>query len=158
MHPNSRVTAVRALAVILAVGTVACGKKDSSANGEIAANPAPAPATPARALSVSTIDIGRHIGSDKHISDATDSFGVRDTIYASVITDGAADSAKVQARFTFDNGNKVVKDTTLVIRPSGGTTATEFHIAKATPWPKGSYRLEVFLNGTSAGSKNFSVK
>ena len=35
MHPNSRVMAVRALAVILAAGTVACGKKDSSANGDI---------------------------------------------------------------------------------------------------------------------------
>ncbi|MDQ6885669.1 MAG: hypothetical protein M3068_00105 [Gemmatimonadota bacterium] len=157
MHSNTRVMAVRTLAVILAVGTVACGKKDSSANGDIAANPAPAPA-PAKAITVSTIDIGRHIGSDKHISHATDSFGVRDTIYASIITDGSADSAKIQARFTFDNGNKVVKDTTLVIRPTGGTTATEFHIAKATPWPKGGYRLEVFLNGTSAGSKNFSVK
>jgi hypothetical protein len=112
----------------------------------------------AEALHVTDVDLGKHIGTVKHIADKTDNFGVRDTIYASVITDGAASGAKLTARWTFNNGARVIKTDTATISPAGGTTATEFHITKATPWPKGKYRLEVLLNGAPVQKKDFEVK
>ena len=39
-----------------------------------------------------------------------------------------------------------------------GAQSTEFHIAKATAWPKGKYKVEVSLNGSSAGVTEFEVK
>ena len=35
---------------------------------------------------------------------------------------------------------------------------TEFHISKPDGWPAGKYKVEVFLNDQSAGTKNFEVQ
>jgi len=107
-------------------------------------------------LRVSDIQTGKAIGSDKKIGDQTTSFGVRDTMYVSVITDGAAKDAKITTKWTF-NG-KTVKEDTQTISPTGGTTATEFHVTKKTAWPKGKYTVDVSLNGVSAGTKDLEVK
>jgi hypothetical protein len=34
----------------------------------------------------------------------------------------------------------------------------EFHIVKKTAWPKGDYKVEILLDGVSAGTKDFTVK
>ena len=107
-------------------------------------------------IRVSDIQVGKGVGSDKKIGDQTTSFGVRDTMYVSVITDGAAKDAKIAANWTF-NGKPVSQDSQ-TISPTGGTTATEFHILKKTPWPKGKYTVDVSLNGVSAGTKDLEVK
>ncbi|MGZ3484909.1 MAG: hypothetical protein ACXU96_15060 [Gemmatimonadaceae bacterium] len=107
-------------------------------------------------LRVSDIQVGKAVGSDNKIGDQTTSFGVRDTMYVAVITDGAAKDAKVAVNWTF-NGKPVSQDSQ-TISPTGGTTATEFHILKKTPWPKGKYTVDVSLNGVSAGTKDLEVK
>jgi hypothetical protein len=107
-------------------------------------------------LRVSGIQVGKAVGSDNKIGDQTTSFAVRDTMYVSVITDGAAKDAKLAAKWTF-NGKPVSQDSQ-TISPTGGTTATEFHILKKTPWPKGKYTVDVSLNGVSAGTKDLEVK
>jgi hypothetical protein len=107
-------------------------------------------------LRVSDIQTGKAIGSDNKIGDQTTSFAVRDTMYASVITDGAAKNAKIAAKWMF-NG-KLVSEDSQTISPTGGTTATEFHISKKTAWPKGKYTVDVSLNGVSAGTKDLEVK
>jgi hypothetical protein len=145
----------------LVVFAVGCGKKDTSSTDtataapSTAATPAPAPAN--TALRVTDVELGRHIGTDKHVSDRTDAFGVRDTIYASVVTDGAAPNATLAARWTYQNGQRVAEKTQ-AITPTGGTTATEFHIVKPSPWPKGTYTVHVLLNGSEAQTKTFTVK
>jgi hypothetical protein len=107
-------------------------------------------------LRVSDIQTGKAVGSDNKIGDQTTSFAVRDTMYISVITDGAAKDAKLAAKWTF-NGKPVSEDSQ-TISPTGGTTATEFHISKKTAWPKGKYTVDVSLNGVSAGTKDLEVK
>jgi hypothetical protein len=107
-------------------------------------------------LRVSDIQTGKAVGSDNKIGDQTTSFAVRDTMYVSVITDGAAKDAKIGAKWTF-NG-KTVSEDSQTISPTGGTTATEFHILKKTAWPKGKYTVDVSLNGVSAGTKDLEVK
>jgi hypothetical protein len=108
-------------------------------------------------IKVSDIQIGKSIGTDKKVSNSTTTFAPTDTMYVSVITDGAAKDARITAKWMF-NGTKVVKQDSTTISPTGGTNATEFHIDKKTAWPKGKYTVEVMLNGTSAGTKDLEVK
>lgn len=154
---------ITALSIALAAASLAaCQKKEAAPppatdSTAAAAAPAAAPA-PAAALSVSSIDLGKAIGADNKVTTPLTTFGPKDTIYASVNTDGAA-SGTLSAKWSFVNGAKetVVDTSSRSISPTGPAT-TEFHITKKTAWPAGQYKVEVFLNGTSAGVKNFEVK
>ena len=104
---------------------------------------------------MSQIDIGRSLNADKTINDNTDSFKPNDAIYASIATEGAAATATLKARWTYQDG-QVVNETTQTIAPTG-SARTEFHITKSDGWPTGKYKLEAFLNGSSSGTKGFEV-
>ena len=105
---------------------------------------------------VAQVDIGRSLTADKAISDSTDSFKPNDTIYASIATDGTAATAALKARWTYQDG-QIVDESTQTIAPTGAAR-TEFHISKPDGWPAGKYKIEVFLNGSSAGTKDFDVR
>jgi hypothetical protein len=104
---------------------------------------------------VSQIDLGRSLNADKTINDNTDSFKPNDAIYASIATEGSAASATLKARWTYQDG-QVVNESTQTISPTGNAR-TEFHISKPDGWPTGKYKLEAFLNGSSAATKDFEV-
>ncbi len=104
---------------------------------------------------VSQIDMGRSLSADKKITDNTESFKPNDTIYASIATAGSATTATLKARWTYQDG-QVVNESTQAIAPAGDAR-TEFHISKPDGWPTGKYKLEVFLNGSSAATKDFEV-
>jgi hypothetical protein len=104
--------------------------------------------------------MGKSINADKKVSNATTTFGARDTIYAVVNTTGAGENATVQAKWSYvkaAGGETPVNESSMTISPTG-PMATEFHITKASPWPKGKYKVEVLLNGTSAGATEFQVQ
>ena len=105
---------------------------------------------------VSKIDMGRSLNADKTINDNTDSFKPNDTIYASVATEGAPATATLKARWTYQDG-QVVNESTQTLAPTGDAR-TEFHISKPNGWPTGQYKLEVFLNGSSAASRDLEVQ
>jgi len=105
---------------------------------------------------VSQIDMGRSLTADKTVNDNTDSFKPNDTIYASIATEGSAPTATLKARWTYQDG-QVVNESTQTIAPTGDAR-TEFHISKPNGWPTGTYKLEVFLNGSSAGTRDFDVE
>jgi len=104
---------------------------------------------------VSQIDMGRSLNADKTINDNTDSFKPNDAIYASIVTEGSAATATLKARWTYQDG-QVVNESTQTITPTGNAR-TEFHISKPDGWPTGKYKLEAFLNGSSAATKDFDV-
>jgi hypothetical protein len=108
---------------------------------------------------VASIDLGKRLGltGDKKIADATTSFGPKDTIYVSVGTEGSAASKKVKARWTYGDNHKLVSESEVTITPNGPTW-TEFHISQDKGMPEGNYRVEIFTDGTSAGTKDFQVK
>jgi hypothetical protein len=110
----------------------------------------------AKGVKVTDIEVGRSVAADKTIADETDSFQPSDTIYVSVKTDGSAPSATLTARFTYEDG-QLVDESKQDIVASGGTTVTEFHVSKPDGWPAGDYKVEVLLNGTPAGTKDFKV-
>jgi hypothetical protein len=158
LRQKARIGAL-ASALLAMAALAACNKKndnavtDTTAMGTTTATVA-VDTTP---IHVSDIQVGKGVGSDNKVSDQTTSFGVRDTMYVAVVTDGAAKDAKVTAKWTF-NGKQVVKEDSQTISPTGGTNVTEFHVDKKTAWPKGKYAVEVLLNGVSAGTKDLEVK
>ena len=109
----------------------------------------------AAAVRVTDITLGRSVGGDKAVTDRTDSFKPNDTIYASVATDGSAQSATLRAKWSFEDG-QLVDESTQTIAPNT-RARTEFHISKPDGWPAGKYKVEVFLNDLAADTKSFTV-
>jgi hypothetical protein len=149
-------TNMKAVAGVMAVALLAtlggCKKKEAPVAVDTAAivpTPVPAP------LHVSGVETGKGLNADKTIKDDAHDFGVRDTVYVSVKTEGAG-TGKLAAKFTFKDG-QVVEESSQDIAPTGDAYS-EFHIMKATPWPKGDYKVEITLDGVAAGSKDFTVK
>lgn len=153
MQSINRGTAAAA-ALLLLLSVAACGKKNDAMVNDTTSLGGTPDSGPIR---VSDIEVGRRIGPDKKINDQTDDFAVRDTIYVSVATQGASTGSRLNAKWTF-NDKQVVDSSSQSISPSGGTTVTEFHITKASAWPKGKYKVEILLDGVSAGTKEFAVK
>jgi hypothetical protein len=156
MHVQFHARSARALAVaaIAVASLAACSKENKESTGDVTASAAaPAPAT--STVAVADIDVGRAI-SNMRVTDKTDNFKATDTIYTSVHTTGSASAANVMARWTFEDG-QVVQESTQSIAPTGDAY-TEFHISKPGGLPKGKYKVEVFLDSKSAGTKDFEVK
>jgi len=148
MHTRLRGTSLAALALAVVL-TTACTKSREA--------PAATGTTGSTAgVRVSRIDMGRSLTADKMINDKTESFKPNDTIYASVLTEGAAATATLKARWTYQDG-QAVTESTQTIAPTGDAR-TEFHISKPDGWPAGKYKLEVFLNDSSAATKDFEVQ
>lgn len=154
MHfPNSK--AARAVMIALALtAAVACKKKDEAPAVDTTSMMPPAEPM-AVALKVDGIETGKGLNADKTIKEDEHDFKVRDTIYVSVKTQGAG-SAKLTAKFTYQDG-QTVEESSQDIAPTG-EAHHEFHIQKATAWPKGDYKVDVMLNGVSAGTKDFTIK
>jgi len=156
MHTTTLRTAAAVLALaVLTLGAAGCGKSEPPKPPPVAA-PAPAPAAPV-AVSVKSIDLGNAIGADKKVVQATNTFGTKDTIYASVATEGGT-GAKVAltALWTFGDGQKVM-ESVQELTPTG-PAVTEFRIEKPSGWPVGKYMVTLTLDGKPAGSKAFEVK
>jgi hypothetical protein len=122
----------------------------------VAATPVPTPAPPA----VGAVSLGKAIGADKAVAAPTETFAVKDTIYASVATTGAG-QVRLRALWTFVKGEKTAKVNENTIEfDSTGPAANEFHVENAKGWPKGDYRVEIFLGDsqTPAATRNFKVQ
>ena len=146
------------IALVAAVTLTAC-KKDDTAGYDTAAPASATPATTDSATSsfdVGDIDMGRHVGADKKISDKTDDFAPKDTIYASIHTKGGSAPVQLMARWTFEDGTVVAEDTQSV--QAGVEGDTEFHIVKAGGWPKGKYTVHVMADGKEVKTKDVTVK
>ena len=120
---------------------------------------APATTTLPAPVGVRSVTLGNAIGPDKRVSTSSEVFTPKETIYASVETDGTG-PAKLRALWTFVKGDKTAKvDETVIEFPSSGPNVSEFHVMKPSGWPKGDYRVEIFLNDGTAPAmvKTFKV-
>lgn len=152
-----------AFALAATLTLAACGKKEeaaapTAAPAATAAQPATPPAAapaPAPAVSLASIDLGSAVGADQKVTTATTSFTPKDSIYAAVSTTGSG-NATIAVKWTYQDG-QTVKEDSKTIAPTGPAT-TSFEISKPDGWPAGNYKVDVSLNGQSAGTKDFSVK
>jgi hypothetical protein len=98
-----------------------------------------------------------YLGTDQNIFGPKSTFRTDvKTIYAFVMSEGAAPNVSLHARWTFGDMGQVVKEVDMNISPKG-PTVTEFHIFKETPWPIGRYHVEISADGASAGTKDFEI-
>ena len=133
------------------MATLACSKSEAPPPTPAATLPAP--------VSVSGVALGTAIGADKRVTAATETFGPKDTIYASVETAGTG-HAKLRARWSFVKGDQTAKvDETTIEFDSAGPAVNEFHISKPSGWPKGDYKVELFLGDAEspAATRTFRV-
>ena len=146
------------LAVVLTLATftaIGCRKDEVPPADSAAAAPAPPPAAV-----VTTIETGKHIDANKRIVDTASAFAPRDTMYVSVVTMNATSSTTLKSIVTHESGQVVDSSTQTVATPSttGGSSVTEFHLVKPSGWPVGSYTVEIWLDGQSAGTRTLTVK
>jgi hypothetical protein len=117
------------------------------------------PTTQPAVVSVSAVTLGNAIDANKKITTAVDTFTPKETVYASVDTVGTG-PAKLRALWSFVRGEQVAKvdESTIEISPTGPSTS-EFHVSKPSGWPKGDYKVEIFLNDAAvpAQTKTFKV-
>ena len=130
---------------LLLVSAQACKKSEP---------PPPPPTTTTTTMpapvSVSGVTLGNAIGADKKVATPSETFGAKDTIYASVETAGVG-HAKLRALWTFVKGQKTAKvDETAIEFDSSAPATNEFHVAKPSGWPKGDYKVEIFLGDAAA--------
>ena len=154
-------TAVTA-ALVAGIALGGCKKNDTddaTANTPPpAAEPAPMPTTtpppaPAASVTVTTVDLGNAVGADNRVTTPATNFAGKDTIHASVATDG--NGGNLTARWTFQDGQVVdTQDKTI----PAGPQVTDFSITKPDGWPAGHYKLEVLDNGTVVQTREFDVK
>ena len=100
------------------------------------------------------IQLGRSINPDGTVGGHTTRFKPNDTIYASVRTTGSG-SATISARWMF--AGRLVGEPRRDVRYRGDA-ATEFHIQNTTGLPPGDYTVELFVDGVSAGAREFRVE
>ena len=146
------------ITVALPVMTILACRKSEPPPPTPAATAAPVTTLPAP-VSVSAVALGTAIGADKRVAAATETFSPKDTIYASVETAGTG-HAKLRARWSFVKGDKTAKvDETAIEFDSAGPAVNEFHISKPSGWPKGDYKVEIFLGDAEspAATRTFKV-
>ena len=151
------------LAALVVAGLgVACAKKEAPAPPPPAVVEAPTavPTTPPAPVAVGNVTVGNAIGADKKVTTPSDTLGVKDKVYASVETTGQG-HAKLRALWSYMKGDKTAKvNETSMEFDAAGPATNEFHIENDKPWPKGDYKVEIFLNDAAAAgaSKTFKIQ
>ena len=157
----SRIALARTLA--LAVVLAACSRSEAppsprqaqSTLPSVEAAPPPGPSAAAAAKRVATLALGSALDPSKRVVAPKSSFTPTDTIYASVATAGWDAPVTLTARWTFEDG-QVVNESSQTAEPRPSTT--EFHIAKPSGWPAGSYQVEILADGAATAVQRFEVR
>lgn len=105
-------------------------------------------------LRVTNIQLGRSQNADRTVTDSTTGFSPHDTVYLSVLTAGKG-SATISVRWTYagrtiDEPKKQVHYNDIAV--------TDFSLQSTSSFPPGDYTAEVFVDGKSAGVRNFHVR
>ena len=141
------------LIACLFIGLLAACNRSSEPSAPAA--PPAAPPVAEVSFRVTRVDLGNAIGADKKVTAPAESFKPNDTIYASILTEGAASNVALGTRWTYEDG-QVVSEAKQTIAPTG-PAATEFHITKPDGFPAGKYTLVVSMNDQPNTPKQFTV-
>ena len=149
--------ALPALVLGLLLPVLACKKSETSTASSPGTAPVSATESAPAAVRVTDVQIGKALGADNKIPAPTDTFAPKDTIFVSVATDGAAPSATIYAKWTYQDG-QTIKTDSRTIAPTG-PAVTEFSIQKPEGWPKGGYKVDISIDGqAAASSRSFRVE
>ena len=109
---------------------------------------------PTGPLRVETIQLGRSLNPDNSVAEHTTTFRRSDTVYVSVLTP-AAGKGTIGVRWTY--GGQVIDQPQKDVSYRDAA-ATSFNLVNSGGFPPGNYAVEVFVDGVSAGTRNFNVQ
>lgn len=111
--------------------------------------PAPAPMEPAAPVATTSVTVGNTAAADKSVASVS-TFAPSDKIIVSVNTQAAdAANANIDAKLTYQDGQVAAQKSAAGTADGMGTTNIEFSNDK--PWPAGTYKVDVMVNGQPAG-------
>jgi hypothetical protein len=154
------VTKTAFVAVLAMVAACTPGQRDAvdSAGGAAAEGASTAAAAAQAGLTIVNVDLGKHLQADKDVSDDTDTFMKRDTVYASVLTSGIEpEGAKsnIVGRWTFPDGTNVDEKAGAVAE---GSNRFAFFLTKPNGLVAGKYVFKVLVDDREVRSKEFTVQ
>ncbi|MEP6782734.1 MAG: hypothetical protein ABI983_03630 [Acidobacteriota bacterium] len=103
-------------------------------------------------LALTNIQVGRALNQDRSVSSITTLFKPTETVYVAVQTGAGKGVVSVKWQF----GEKVIDEPSKKV-DYDGPSSTEFHLQNLGGFPPGDYRVEVFIDGVSVGSRAFKV-
>jgi hypothetical protein len=109
---------------------------------------------PTEPLRVATIQLGRSLNPDNSVAEHTTTFRRSDTVYVSVLTP-APGRGTIGVRWSY--GGQVIDQPQKEVTYRDAA-ATSFNLVNSGGFPPGNYTVEVFIDGVSAGSRNFNVQ
>ena len=109
---------------------------------------------PSGPLTVQTIQLGRSLNPDNSVAEHTTTFRRNDTVYVAVLT-SAAGRGTVGVKWSY--GGQVIDQPQKDVSYRDAA-ATSFNLVNSGGFPPGNYTVEVFVDGQSAGSRNFNVQ
>jgi hypothetical protein len=148
MRPRTRgASALLSILLAGALVAMACDREEPAedTDTDIAVEEAPS-------LDVTDVALGRSIGSDNRVVEEIGDFAPRDTIYATVETEGTG-SGTLVARWTFEDGQVVDEES----RSVSGAQVSEFHVSHPDGWPAGHYEVIILLDGEEVERSGFDV-
>jgi hypothetical protein len=109
---------------------------------------------PTGPLTASTIQLGRSLNPDNSVGEHTTRFRRSDTVYVAVLTPEPG-RGTIGVKWTY--GGQVIDqpEKTVSYRDAA---ATSFNLVNSGGFPPGNYSVEVFIDGQSAGTRNFVVE
>lgn len=125
----------------------------------VAQAPVPPPPPPPPPFKVTGTVLGKGIQPDNTVQTPSETFGPKDTIYLSVASEGLPQpKAVLGVRWTYGPKDVLVHEEVATLTPpSEKPMHTEFHIAKASGWPAGGYKVALSVNGQPPETKTFTV-
>jgi hypothetical protein len=109
---------------------------------------------PTEPLTVETIQLGRSLNPDNSVAEHTTAFRRSDTVYVSVLTP-APGRGTIGVKWTY--GGQVIDQPQKEVSYRDAA-ATSFNLVNSGGFPPGNYAVEVFVDGKSAGNRNFTVQ
>ncbi|MBB6184600.1 hypothetical protein [Oleiagrimonas soli] len=106
-------------------------------------------------ISVVSVDLGRAVDDEHRITQPATIFTPEDAVYASVNTAGRASAVKLAAHWSFREGNAISDQVATV--HADGPASTAFRLARPQGLPRGSYQVQISVDGEPVASREFSV-
>ncbi|MBB6241005.1 hypothetical protein [Rhodanobacter sp. MP1X3] len=153
--PAAASTAVKPAATPATSSTAASAPANAAT---VAAAPATTSAAASTPLSFSKLTLGDAVNSERQVTKASTSFAVTDkTIYASVATEGSSNGAKLNAKWSYLEGQGIVVSNITQSIATDGPAITTFKVQNPDLWPEGKYKVEISLDGKTVADQDFQI-
>lgn len=157
-NPRTRLV-IAAAAAMLTLAACDRQREDTAAPAATQAAPtAPASAATMPTLVVNAVTLGTTAGPDGRIGTPITTFTSSDPIVVAIETSGIASDTELIARLVHEDGQAAGEQNRTISSRGSGSKTTSITFTNANGWPAGSYRAEIWLDGSEARSREFKVR